>query len=608
MKIMRIIRYFGYLVSLVLLIGLVYLTNLFLMKPFSIDHYLAKNLIVDFSDTPEGLTYIGLVDRFNWITNHLSELSIVDLEDISQELIRAKERKAVLLSYKSSELSDEQEITRKIALFDLENEINQGENFPFHSYPINQIGGQHLNLVEFMTDIHPLRSISEANYYIDRLNLFDDFFKAGTEVLEEQRKAGIFPPEFVFHHVIRQLKEFLDYSFDENPLYSVFVRKLEDLEMNDEIKEDLKEKVRLAITKSVNPGFNQLLDFMEQTLPRANVHHGVWSLPNGDDFYALRLNVYTTTDYTAEDIHRIGLAEVERISKRMKIILKELGYSKVEAVGDLMNQLNEDPKFLYADTTDRKEKVVADYTKIVAETEEAMKNYFYSLPEAKVEVRAVPEYSEENQAGGYYMSPSLDGSRPGVFYANLYDIKQTPTYSMRTLAFHEAIPGHHLQNALSLENDNLSLYRKFGYYTSAFGEGWALYAEKLAVESGLAKNLYDELGVLQSELFRAVRLVVDTGIHYKRWTREEAIAYMKSITGMSDTEVVTEIERYIVWPGQACSYKVGMLKILELREKAKKELDENFDIKAFHSAILDHGEPPLFIVEEFVQKMITKLK
>ncbi|SVD63004.1 uncharacterized protein METZ01_LOCUS415858, partial [marine metagenome] len=213
MKIMRIIRYFGYLVSLVLLIGLVYLTNLFLMKPFSIDHYLAKNLIVDFSDTPEGLTYIGLVDRFNWITNHLSELSIVDLEDISQELIRAKERKAVLLSYKSSELSDEQEITRKIALFDLENEINQGENFPFHSYPINQIGGQHLNLVEFMTDIHPLRSISEANYYIDRLNLFDDFFKAGTEVLEEQRKAGIFPPEFVFHHVIRQLKEFLDYSF-----------------------------------------------------------------------------------------------------------------------------------------------------------------------------------------------------------------------------------------------------------------------------------------------------------------------------------------------------------------------------------------------------------
>ena len=179
---------------------------------------------------------------------------------------------------------------------------------------------------------------------------------------------------------------------------------------------------------------------------------------------------------------------------------------------------------------------------------------------------------------------------------------------MRTLAFHEAIPGHHLQNALSLENDTLSLYRKFGYYTSAFGEGWALYSEKLAVEAGLAENLYDELGVLQSELFRAVRLVVDTGIHYKRWTREEAMSYMKSITGMSDTEVVTEIERYIVWPGQACSYKVGMLKILELRERAKKELGNKFDIRSFHSAVLDNGEPPLFIVEDFVEDMINNLK
>ena len=177
---------------------------------------------------------------------------------------------------------------------------------------------------------------------------------------------------------------------------------------------------------------------------------------------------------------------------------------------------------------------------------------------------------------------------------------------MRTLAFHEAIPGHHLQVALNLENDNLSLYRRFGYGTSAFSEGWALYAERLALESGLANDPYDELGVLQSELFRAVRLVVDTGIHFKRWTREEAMAYMKRITGMSDTEVSTEIERYIVWPGQACSYKVGMLKILELRERAKQEMGENFDIKDFHSVVLDQGQPPLFIVEDLVSKMLEK--
>jgi uncharacterized protein (DUF885 family) len=227
------------------------------------------------------------------------------------------------------------------------------------------------------------------------------------------------------------------------------------------------------------------------------------------------------------------------------------------------------------------------------------------MPKSKVEVRAVPEYSEQNQAGGYYMSPALDGSRPGVFYANLYDIKQTPTYSMRTLAFHEAIPGHHLQVALNLENENLSLYRRFGYGTSAFSEGWALYSEILALEAGLAEDPYDELGVLQSELFRAVRLVVDTGMHYKRWSREEAIAYMKGVTGMSDTEVRVEIERYIVWPGQACSYKIGMLKILELREKAKEKLGENFNIKDFHSVVLEQGQPPLFIVEDLVNLMLS---
>ena len=578
------------------------------MKPLSIDHYLAKNLIIDYAESPEGLTYLGVIDRFNWLTNHLSKLSIEDLEDFSDELIKAKERQSLLKSYGISELSKEQQITQKIVLFDLGNQIEQGELFPFHSYPINQIGGLHLNLIEFMTDIHPIRNTSEAEYYIDRLNLFDEVFKATLEILQEQRNNNIFPPEFVFNHVIRQLNEFLNFSYEENPLFTVFVRKIGELKISKEIERDLRERVKMALEQSVNPGFKKLLLFMEDTLPEANKHDGVWSLPNGDDFYSLRLKVYTTTDFSAADIHTIGLKEVGRISTRMRNILDELGYDKEGVVGDLMNQLNEDPQFLYDDTPDRKERVVEDYTKIVAETEEVMKKYFFVMPKARVEVRAVPEYSEENQAGGYYMSPSLDGSRPGVFYANLYDIKQTPTYSMRTLAFHEAIPGHHLQNALSLENENLSLYRKFGYYTSAFGEGWALYAEQLAVESGLADNLYDELGVLQSELFRAVRLVVDTGIHYKRWTREEAIAYMKKITGMSDTEVVTEIERYIVWPGQACSYKVGMLKILDLRQKAQKELGNNFDIKAFHSAVLDHGEPPLFIVEDFVEEMIQKLK
>ena len=603
---MKILRWAGYLFAIFLLVCSAYLVNLFFMKPFSLDHYLAKNLVVRFIDTPEGLTYLGVVDKFNWITGHLSQLSIKGKDDIFEEIQKAKDQRSIISSYETSDLSGEQRITQKIALFSLENEIQEGEEFTYHNYPVNQIGGLHLNLVEFMTDIHPLRSLSEAEYYVDRLNLFDEVFDAALEILEEQKKSGIFPPEFVYHHVIRQLNKFLNYSYEENPLYVSFFRKIEPLSFSDSIQENFQDKLKLAIDSSVNPGFQSLLSFMEETLPSANQHHGVWSLPNGDEFYSLRLKVYTTTNYSAEEIHSTGLKEVERISVKMRSILTTLGYGTEESVGTLMNLLNEDPKFLYEDTPDRKELVVADYAKIVSETELVIKDYFYKMPEAKVEVRAVPEYSEENQAGGYYMSPSLDGSRPGVFYANLYDIKQTPTYSMRTLAFHEAIPGHHLQNALGMENEDLSIYRKFGYYTSAFGEGWALYSEKLAVEAGLTKDLYDELGVLQSELFRAVRLVVDTGIHYKRWTREEAMLYMKDITGMSDTEVVTEIERYIVWPGQACSYKVGMLKILELRERAKKELGDKFDIRDFHSAVLDHGEPPLFIVENFVDQMIEE--
>ena len=600
----KLFKGFLYSFGLLLIVGVFYLGNLLLFKPFSLDHYLAKELILEMIDSPESLTYLGVVDRFNWLTNHQSKISITGLSDMEEDLADAKKLKALLLSYKNESLSEQQKITKEIAVFDASNFIKETEEFPFHNYPLNQIGGIHLNAVEFMTDVHPIRNVKEAEAYIDRLNLFDDSFEATLEILNAQKKAGIFPPKFVFDHLIRQLEEFLNFKENENPLRSVFLRKIEDLNLDSEVSGNLISKLDNSIENSVTPGFKLLYDFVKETRKKANQYHGVWSLPNGDEFYALRLKVYTTTDYSAEDIHNIGLSEVERITKRMQEIAFDLGYGDQVKVGQLMNSLNEDSNFLYSDTPDRKERVVADYNSIVEETWNISELYFHNMPKSRVEVRAVPEYSEQNQAGGYYMHPALDGSRPGVFYANLYDIKQTPPYSMRTLAFHEAIPGHHLQVALNLENESLSLYRRFGYRTSAFSEGWALYAERLALEAGLAEDPYDELGVLQSELFRAVRLVVDTGIHYKRWSREEAMAYMKNVTGMSDTEVRVEIERYIVWPGQACSYKVGMLKILELREKAKEKLGEDFNIKDFHSVILEQGQPPLFIVEDLVNLML----
>ena len=602
----KLFKYLGYTVLTSFSVISLYFANLFLMKPFSLDHYLAKELIMGLLESPEFMTYIGIFDPYNSILKHNQKLSIDTLEDGQADHEKTLKRLEMLKKYDSNNLSDVQKITQKIAIFDNENNINKFKNFRFHSYPYNQISGNHLNIVEFMTDTHPIRNYREATDYIKRVKAFDNSMNSDLIWLNEQKKLGIFAPKFVFDHVIKQLKEIIEYSDENNPLVKVFMRKVNNLDIDKQKKENLYNELSKVIKSEVNPGYELILNFMETNYKNANEHHGVWSLPNGDAFYASRLRSYTTTDYTAEEIHQIGLSEVERIGKRMEEIFILLGYEIIKSVGQMMNDLNENPDFLYEDTPDRKEIVLADYNQMVKEAENDVKPYFERFPISPVEVRAVPEYSEQTAAGGYYQAPSLDGSRPGVFYANLYDIKQTPTFGMRTLTFHEAVPGHHFQIALNQENKSLTMYRKMGYRTSAFTEGWALYSEQLAVEAGMTKNLYDELGVLQSEMFRANRLVVDTGLHYKKWTREKAMEYMKKTTGMSDTEVRVEIERYIVWPGQATSYKMGMLKILELREKAKKALGEKFDIKKFHTVVLDQGIVPLFILEEIIDEWISE--
>ena len=602
---MKTLKYIGYTILLGLAIISLYMINLFAMKPYSIDHYLAKELTMGLLDSPEFMTYIGIFDKYNAVLKHNQKLSIRTLEDGDEDYQDSLAHLSMLKSYDSSKLTDIQKVTQKIAIFDTENNINEFENFRYHSYPFNQIGGNHLGLVEFMTDTHPVRNLREASDYIKRVEKFDESLNANLIWLEEQKKLGIFAPKYVFDHVITQLKELIAYEDSDNPLMQVFARKVDALDIDEQKSEELKTALSAVIASDVKSGFKSILGFFESNYEYANMNHGVWSLPNGDAFYEARLRSYTTTDYSAEEIHQIGLSEVDRIGARMKEIFLQLGYQVNKPVGEMMNDLNENPDFLYPDTPDRKEIVVADYNQMVKEAEEDVRPYFARFPVSPVEVRAIPEYSEQTAAGGYYQAPALDGSRPGVFYANLYDIKQTPTFGMRTLTFHEAVPGHHFQIALNQENEDLTLYRKMGYRTSAFTEGWALYSEQLAVEVGMTKNLYDELGVLQSEMFRANRLVVDTGMHYKRWTREEAMAYMKKTTGMSDTEVRVEIERYIVWPGQATSYKMGMLKILELRKKAKDALGEKFDIRKFHTVVLDQGIVPLFILEDIIDEWIA---
>ena len=598
------IRYISYSLFLGLMITSLYFMNLFSKKPLSIDHYLAKELIIGVLDSPEYMTYLGIFDGYGKILGHNKSLSIDSLEETELDYMDNLETLATLKRYDFNDLSDIQKITHKIAIFDTENDIKEFEEFRYHSYPFNQISGNHLGLVEFMTDTHPIRNVREAKDYIERVKLFDESLSANLIWLEEQKKLGIFAPKFVFDHVIRQLYELINYKDDENPLMQIFVKKISSLGINVDQVNNLVSELSAVIKSDVKPGFKLILDYMEENYASSNVNHGVWSLPNGNEFYALRLRSYTTTNYTAEEIHQIGLNEVARIGNRMKEIFLELGYEVNKPIGKMMNELNENPEFLYEDTPDRKEIVIKDYNKMVKEAEEDVRPYFDKFPKSPVEVRAVPEYSEKTAAGGYYQAPSLDGSRPGVFYANLYDIKQTPKFGMRTLTFHEAVPGHHFQIALNQENEDLTLYRKLGYRTSAYTEGWALYSEQLAVEVGMTKDLYDELGVLQSEMFRANRLVVDTGIHYKKWTREKAMEYMKETTGMSDTEVRVEIERYIVWPAQATSYKMGMLQILELRDRAKNEMGDKFDLKQFHSIVLDQGIVPLFILEDLIDEWI----
>ena len=603
----RIIKSVGFILVWGLMLLSIYLFNLFYMKPVSIDHYLGKEIIKDLTSSPEYMTYLGIFDDLDWLTGHSGKISISDYDDIAEDLNSEKRKLDILTRYNDKALSPLQQTTKQIAIFDTKNNIQELEDFPLHYYPLNQIGGAHLNAIEFLSDMHQIDSYIDAKNYIQRARLFDESFEGLLTILEKQAEENIYAPDFVYVHVINQLDELMNHDLQNHPLYSQFVNKISKTDISEENQTALVKELEEVINNHVTRGFGLLKDFMVKTKKYANTDDGIWSLPNGDEYYQLQIRSYTTTDYTANEIHEMGVNEVKRISNRMGEILKNLGYdTENKSVGQIMNDLNEDPKFLYADTPDRKDIVVADYTAMVKEAQEVMVDYFVTMPKADVIVKAVPEYSEQTAAGGYYQSPALDGSRPGVFYANLYDIKQTPTYSMRTLAYHEATPGHHHQIAHSLENESLTLYRRFGYRTSAFSEGWALYSEQLALEAGLASNKYDELGILQSELFRAVRLVVDTGMHHKKWSREKAMDYMKSKTGMSDTEVRVEIERYLVWPGQALSYKVGMIKMLELRNKAMSDLGSKFDIKKFHSAVLDHGIPPLFIVEQKIDEMIEE--
>jgi len=368
-----------------------------------------------------------------------------------------------------------------------------------------------------------------------------------------------------------------------------------------------KKQVEVEIDTTVFRAYKNLIDYFEKLDEKATTDDGVWKLPNGEAYYRHQLKQSTTTNLNPEEVHQIGLSEVARIKSEMKNILLAEGYvDSTKTVGVIIQELNKVRTFSFPNTDEGRQMVLDEYDRILSEISGGLDNAFDVRPKAGLEVKRVPEFKEEGSAGAYYNGPAMDDSRGGVFYANLRNVHESVKFGMKTLAYHEGIPGHHFQIAIQSELEGVPVFRTIGLFT-AYVEGWALYSEQLAWELGLYDNdPFGNLGRLQAEMFRAVRLVVDTGIHYKKWTREEAIDYMVLNTGMTITEVTTEIERYIVWPGQACAYKIGMLKILELREKAKQELGNEFDLREFHNVVLKNGAVPLGILEEIVDSYIRE--
>ena len=573
-------------------------------KPFYFNNFLNREMVKVAFNSPETLTSLGFLESVG-IKGHNSKLDDASPEKGEALFDKARGIRQVIVDYDNEDLSKDELLSKKITLYLLDYLISN-EPFQYHTYPVNQLFGVQNGFPSFMQGQHQINDATDVENYLSRLGAVDEKFAQVLEGLKLREEKGIIPPQFVITRVLDEMNGFVASPLNENILYSSLKEKMADVEtLSQEQQDEFLAKAEARINDDVNRAYQLFIDYFTTLQAKAGNDHGYWHLPDGDKVYANALRFFTTTDMTANEIHNIGLKEVARIQGEMLTILEGEGYDVTLGFTKAMDALAADPSHYYEDSDAGREQILKDYQTILDEIEEGMSEVFRIRPEAGMEVVRIPEFKEKTAPGAYYQQPAIDGSRPGRFFANLYDIKATPKYSMRTLAYHEGIPGHHFQIALAMEIEGMPFIRKMSPFT-AYTEGWALYSEYLAWEMGFQDNPLDNLGRLQAELFRAVRLVVDTGIHQKRWTREEAIDYMASNTGMALSDVTSEIERYIVMPGQATSYKVGMLKILELRKKAKTALGDKFDLRDFHDVVLKNGAVPLAILEELIDAYIEE--
>lgn len=602
-KIKTIGKRLGLLLASVLILFAAFAAHEWYAKPFFIGNFANRAFVQYLMKSPEDLTYLGIFEQFgisghNGEWNDDSQAAVKDRAEFTRQIIDT------LDSYDVSDLTDDWRVSVEVVKEFLGNP-EQDWRFRLHDYPVNQLDGLQLEIPDFLVAFHAVYTRKDAEHYISRLSKVGIKMAQNMEGLLLREDKGIIPPTFVIDKSLTGMAAFVSTPPEGNTLYTSFKSKMEKTDaISVEERETLLLAARRQIEDVVYPAYQRYIDYFTALRAKSTNDAGVWKLPDGEAYYNHRLRVQTTTKMTAEDIHAMGLAEVARIEGEVMEIFEAEGFDTSLGIKAMFDALAQDERFYYPDTEQGRTQILKDYTRIISEVDEGLGSAFNVRPAALLVVERVPT-SIEQTSGAYYTAPAGDGSRPGVFYANLYDVRATPRYGMRTLAYHEGIPGHHLQSAVQLELDHLPAFRSAVDFT-AYSEGWGLYAERLAWEMGFQSDPYDNLGRLQLEMLRAVRLVVDTGIHAKRWTREEAIDYTLDKTGRPESEVVSEIERYIVLPGQATAYTVGMLEILRLRSEAQAALGDDYDIREFHDVVLKHGEVPLTVLRDLVTNYIAE--
>lgn len=591
-------------VVLALVLGGAFFVHVWYFKPYSIDLFYGRVFAKFALQSPELLSSMRILPPW-------ADFYSDDLDDASPQ--RADEMAALLRGnvetlhrYDRSAMDREGRLSYDVLDYFLAIQV-EGERFRRHDFPVNQMFGVQASLPDFMAQTHQVNNRHDADAYVARLELFPRKFGQVLEGLKLRESAGVVPPKFTVDKVLEQMAGFIAPPAKQNLLYTSFSDKLGKLPpdaLDAAARDELLGRVERAIDGSVYPAYRSLIAYFTALQPKAQRNDGAWSLPDGEAYYAWCVRQHTTTDMTPAEVHELGLAEVARIAAEMDAILKAQGLGD-GPVGPRVQQLAHVPGATYPNTADGKAAMLERYQAILDEVDAGLGSAFNVRPKLGVQVKAVPEFSEKTAPGAYYQPGSFDGSRPGTFYANMRNTEENPKFAMRTLAYHEGIPGHHFQIAIAQELTGLPFFRRVLPFT-AYAEGWALYAERLAWELGFQKDPLDDLGRLRDEMMRAVRLVVDSGIHYKRWTREQSIAYMMDNTGMSESDVTAEIERYFVDPGQALAYKAGMLEILALRERAKQALGPKFVLAEFHDQVLTHGSLPLALLRRVIDDWIAE--